>query len=103
MDPKPDICQLNMEELKAVLTGMGEAGFRAAQVYDWLHRRGVSSFSGMSNLPKTLRERLDQEYRITRMDAAEVYVSRIDGTRKYVFALWDGNAIEAVLMRYRRY
>ncbi|MBR2531167.1 MAG: 23S rRNA (adenine(2503)-C(2))-methyltransferase RlmN [Lachnospiraceae bacterium] len=98
---KPDICQLNMEELQQALSAMGEAKFRAAQIYDWLHRCGVREFSGMSNLPKALRERLDSEYMITVMEPAEIYVSRIDGTRKYVFALSDGNAIEAVLMRYK--
>ena len=101
MDLKPDICQLNKEELTALMSSWGEPKFRAAQVYDWLHKRGARSFSEMSNISKSLRERFSEEYRITGMEAAQVYISRIDGTRKYVFALDDGNAIEAVLMRYK--
>ena len=101
MDQKPDICQLNREELQSAISLMGEPKFRAGQVYEWLHLRGAREFSQMSNLPQKLRERLDDEYRITYMEPAEIYISKIDGTRKYVFALYDGNAIEAVLMRYK--
>lgn len=101
MESKQDICELNIDELKAALKEMGEPAFRASQVYDWLHVKHVTGFDQMSNLPAALRTRLAENYRITVMDAAETFVSQIDGTRKYVFVLWDGNAIEAVLMRYK--
>ncbi|MBQ1424488.1 MAG: 23S rRNA (adenine(2503)-C(2))-methyltransferase RlmN [Lachnospiraceae bacterium] len=101
MSTKPDICELNMDELKAAMKELGEPAFRASQVYDWLHVKNVVSFDAMSNLSAALRAKLKESFRITEMNAAETFVSRIDGTRKYVFVLWDGNAIEAVLMRYK--
>ena len=87
MRTKPDICELNMDELKAAMKELGEPAFRASQVYDWLHVKNVVSFDAMSNLSAALRAKLKESFRITEMNAAETFVSRIDGTRKYVFVL----------------
>ena len=95
-----DICEFDLKELTAVFAELGEPGYRAKQVYQWLHQKLCRDFSEMSNLPKSLRERLSQEFRITEAHPEEVLVSRLDGTRKYVLRLYDGNVIEAVLMRY---
>ncbi len=98
---RQDICELNKTELEARIKELGEPRFRAEQIYTWLHRHKAESFEEMGNLPKALREKLAAEYEITVMKPEEVLVSAIDGTRKYVFALGDGNVIEAVLMKYK--
>lgn len=98
---KKDICELNTDELKDVIKEYGQPVFRAAQLYGWLHKRGAVSYDEMNNVPKALKERLAADYRITVMNAEDVLISGIDGTRKYIFSLYDGNVIEAVLMRYK--
>lgn len=96
-----DICELNMDELKEALKPFSAKSFRTAQIYDWLHKRGVADFQEMTNIPLSLREELGQRYRITVMKAEDILISKLDGTRKYIFSLYDGNCIEAVLMRYK--
>lgn len=64
MSEKTDIKSMNLEELKTFFSDMGEKAFRAKQVYEWLHVRQVESFEEMTNLSKTLRERLDETCRI---------------------------------------
>lgn len=97
---KADIKSLTLEEVKELLKGMGEKPFRAAQLYQWMHEKLASSFDEMSNLPKSLREKLEQCCTYTVLKPVCVKVSEIDGTRKYLFELQDGNVIESVLMRY---
>ena len=98
---KPDLGELNIKETEALLLKLGEPKYRARQIYEWLHKKHVTSFDEMRNIPKSLREKLESEYRITVMQAEDVLISKIDGTRKYIFALYDGNVIEAVLMKYK--
>ena len=88
-----------MEELKNLMTEIGEKPFRAKQIYAWLHQQLVTSWDEMTNLSKSLREKLSV-YPITALSQADVRISKIDGTRKYLFQLEDGNVIESVLMRY---
>lgn len=97
---KADIKSLTLEEVKELLKGMGEKPFRAAQLYQWMHEKLAGSFDEMSNLPKSLREKLEQCCTYTVLKPVCVKVSEIDGTRKYLFELQDGNVIESVLMRY---
>ena len=96
--PKPDILSMTPDELKDVMRALGERDFRAKQLYDWMLRG--APFAEMTNLPAALREKLAREtdYRLPRI--AEKYVSRIDGTVKYLFELTDGECIESVFMRY---
>ena len=95
-----DIKSMNMEELKALMTALGDKPFRAKQIYSWLHERLVTSYDEMTNIPKSLKEKL-KDYPITALEMADVQISKIDGTRKYLFRLNDGNVIESVLMRYK--
>jgi len=97
---KTDICGLFPEELEKETTLLGEPKFRAGQIFDWIHRKKAGSFEEMSNLSKSLREKLSLSFSMTHMNPEEVLVSAVDGTRKYVFSLWDGNVIETVFMRY---
>lgn len=95
-----DIKSLTIDELRNDLTVLGEKPFRAAQIYKWLHVKLVSSFDDMTDLSVKLRERLKKEYSITNVSKLEVQTSKEDGTKKYLFALEDGNTVESVLMRY---
>ena len=95
-----DIKSMNMEELKALMTALGDKPFRAKQIYSWLHERLVTSYDEMTNIPKSLKEKL-KDYPITALEMVDVQISKIDGTRKYLFRLSDGNVIESVLMRYK--
>lgn len=97
---KTDIGSLNLTELTAALTALGEKPFRAKQLYEWLHQRGAAAFDEMTNLSKALREKLNEQYEIGRLRLLERQVSQVDGTEKFLFALGDGNVIESVLMRY---
>lgn len=94
-----DIKSLTLEEITVLLRGMGEPAFRGKQVFSWLHK-GVTSFDAMSNLSKTLREKLSESCYITVPKVARKQVSQVDGTIKYLWELRDGNCIESVLMQY---
>ena len=95
-----DIKSMNMEELKELMTQIGEKPFRAKQIYGWLHEHLVTSYDEMANIPKSLKEKL-KDYPITALEELDVQTSKVDGTRKYLFRLSDGNMIESVLMRYK--
>lgn len=95
-----DIKSMNMEELKALMAALGDKPFRAKQIYSWLHEQLVTSYDEMTNIPKSLKEKL-KDYPITALEMVDVQISKIDGTRKYLFRLSDGNVIESVLMRYK--
>ncbi len=100
MKEKTDIKSLSMAQLEEYVRTIGEPKFRAKQIYEWLHRHLVRSFDEMTNLSLTLRETLKRECSLVNLEQADVRVSKIDGTRKYLFALPDGNIVESVLMKY---
>ena len=91
---------MNLEELSSFLKEQGEPAFRAKQVFQWMHR-GATSFDEMSNLSKSLREKLNAQCYLTKPEVERKQVSAIDGTIKYLWRLRDGNCIETVLMRYK--
>jgi 23S rRNA (adenine2503-C2)-methyltransferase len=101
MKQKTDIKSMDLNELTQFLQEQGEKPFRAKQVYSWLHGKQAESFDEMTNISKALRERLDETCDITSLEKVRVQISKIDGTRKYLFLLKDGNVIESVLMRYK--
>jgi 23S rRNA (adenine2503-C2)-methyltransferase len=96
---KTFIYNLTLSELKQWLVSNGEKAFRAAQIYDWLYVKRVSSFSEMSNLSKELRDKMEASFR---MDALKEITRQesSDGTIKFLFSLHDGHAIETVIMRH---
>ncbi|SEL18609.1 23S rRNA (adenine2503-C2)-methyltransferase [Butyrivibrio sp. ob235] len=96
-----DIKSLTKEELTSFIKDMGEPGFRAGQIYDWMHKKQARSFEEMTNLGKNLREKLSGECDFVALKVVRVKESKIDGTRKYLFELGDGNLIESVFMKYR--
>ena len=87
-----DVKSMTMEELKEFMTKIGEKPFRAKQIYAWLHQQLVTSWDEMTNLSKSLREKLSA-YPITALTQADVRISKIDGTRKYLFQLEDGSRV----------
>ena len=95
-----DIKSMTQQELSQFLKELGEPAFRAKQVFTWLHR-GAASFDEMTNLSKSLREKLKERCFITAPVVARKQESRLDGTIKYLWELSDGNCIETVLMQYR--
>ena len=95
-----DIKSMTLEELQELMVSMGEKKFRAKQIYGWLHQHLAVSYDEMANLPKSLKEKLEP-YPVTALETIDVQISKIDGTRKYLFRLSDGNMIESVLMKYR--
>ena len=101
MEQKADIKSMNLEELKTFIEELGEKPFRAKQLYEWIHIRQVDDFEEMTNLSKALRTELAAKATLTSLKKEEVQISKLDGTRKYLFLLEDGNAIESVLMKYK--
>ncbi len=98
---KIDIKSMNLVELTEFVASIGEKAFRAKQLYQWLHVKQVYAFDDMTNLSKVFREKLNEVSFITDLKQEQVQISQIDGTRKYLFLLEDGNVIESVLMRYK--
>ncbi len=96
-----DIKSLNLDELKAEITCLGEKSFKAGQIYDWLHKKGAITFDEMSNISKELREKLKNKYVIYNCTIEKKLVSVYDGTVKYLFRLNDGELIESVVMKYK--
>jgi 23S rRNA (adenine2503-C2)-methyltransferase len=86
---------LSREELEAELGSFGVERFRARQLWHWIYHRGAASFAAMSSLSKGLREELAQHYTLDRPMPARDQQS-VDGTRKWLLRLVDGNLIEAV-------
>lgn len=87
-------------ELEKYIVSLGEPRFRAKQIYKWLYEK-ISDFDEMTNIPKALRERLKEECVINTLIIEKRFVSRLDGTRRYLLKLGDGNYIESVLMKYK--
>lgn len=98
---KQDIRSFSLDALTGIITGLGEKSFRAKQLYEWLHKKQVDSLEEMKNLPKSLKEKISENYSIFRTEEAEQLVSKQDGTRKFLFRLGDGNIIESVFMKYQ--
>jgi 23S rRNA (adenine2503-C2)-methyltransferase len=93
----PDLASLERADLELRFERAGIAPFHARQVYRWVHRRGVASFDGMTDLGRDLRARLSDEFRI----GGPALVARdrsVDGTEKFLFALDDGRRIESVFI-----
>lgn len=96
-----DIKSLTFDELNSEITSIGLPKFRTGQIYSWLHEKGVDSFDEMSNLSKDLRQKLSEKYFIPSVKIEDKYVSKIDDTVKYLFKLYDGEYVEAVIMKYK--
>ena len=92
---KMDIRKLPFAEIQQALKEMGQAGFRAKQIYEWLWQKGARSFTEMTNLSKDLRLKLEEQFVINAITEDKVQHSS-DGTVKTRFRLHDGHLIESV-------
>lgn len=94
-----DIKSMTFDELTNYIVENGYPKFRAKQLYEWCHVKLVRSTDEMTNLPKNLREFIDEEF--VSLEIVERFESKVDGTNKFVFRLKDGNVIESVFMPYK--
>lgn len=94
-----NIKDYDLEDLKQEFIELGEKAFRAEQIFKWLYVDKVKSFDEMTNLSLELREKLKENYNICNFKILKKLESS-DGTKKYLFDILDGNAIESVLMQY---
>lgn len=97
---KIDIKSLNYDELADYIVSIGEKKFRAAQLYSWMHEKLACSYDEMTNISDKLKKVLKENTLYTCLEPVRVKESQIDGTKKYLFRLYDGNLIESVFMRY---
>ena len=97
---KIDIKSLNYDELADYIVSIGEKKFRAAQLYSWMHEKLACSYDEMTNISDKLKKVLKENTLYTCLEPVRVQESQIDGTKKYLFRLYDGNLIESVFMRY---
>ena len=95
-----DISSLTFPDLENFIKSLGEPSFRAKQIFAWLGR-GAMSFDAMTDLSKTLREKLRAECALATLEMRRKLVDPADGTTKYLFALSDGLLIETVVMKYK--
>lgn len=94
---KPNLRDLSLEEIKRLLQDLGEPPFRGEQVYHWITCKSALSFEEMTNLPKTLRKKLEENLCL---DLPPTVDSQSDeeGTTKFALRLFDGEIIETVLI-----
>lgn len=95
-----DIKSLSLAQLKNEMERMGEKAFRAKQLYEWMHIKLARDYDEMTNIPKSLIEKCKQNYTYTSVKEVMVQTSKIDGTKKFLFELADGNFVESVWMKY---
>ena len=97
---KKNIKDYNLDELKKEMIELGEKPFRAEQIFKWIFVENVTSFDEMTNLSLELREKLKENFDLHIFKIIQKQESK-DGTKKYLFDVLDGNAIESVLMQYK--
>ncbi len=96
---KTDLRNLTYEEVEKLICELGEAKFRARQLYPAIFK--VKSLDDITTLSKNLRSKLSESYYIGSLETAQKQVSKKDGTVKFLFRLSDGNFIESVFMKYK--
>ena len=96
----PDLRSLTIQELKDLIAEFHEPAYRAGQIYSWLHKKTVVRMDEMSNIPLALREKLALRTSLEVPEIRALQVSKIDGTRKYLFRYADGSFAESVWMSY---
>ena len=94
-----NIKDYNLNELKEEFVKLNEKPYRAEQVFKWIYESEVTSFDDMTNLSLELRDKLKNKFEFHNFKILKKQESS-DGTKKYLFDVLDGNAIETVLMEY---
>ena len=96
-----NIYDLTSKQLIEYIESIGEKKYRSTQIFNWLHNKNICSISNMSNINKSLLDRLQNDFDTFVPTIIEKYESKIDDTIKYLTKLHDGNVIETVLMKYK--
>ncbi len=96
---KADLKSLEFDELAGFVAKIGGEKFRTKQIFSWLSKG--ADFDDMTNISKDMREKMRQAGYISHMRIFEKFVSKTDGTVKYLFEADDGNCVEGVVMRYK--
>lgn len=99
MENKKALKNFTEAEMKEFTKEIGEKAFRGTQVYSWIYK-GAKTFDDMKNIPKSLREKLEEVSYIGNIDIELKLESKDGKTKKYLFLLNDGNIIETVMMDY---
>jgi 23S rRNA (adenine2503-C2)-methyltransferase len=95
-----DLRNCSIQELESLSIELGEKKYRGKQIFSWINK-GIEDIDDMTNLSKSFKTKLKQVSYIRNMDILKVLESKLDGTKKYLMALKDGNIIESVLMKYK--
>ncbi|AZK46992.1 23S rRNA (adenine(2503)-C(2))-methyltransferase RlmN [Paenibacillus lentus] len=96
---KPFIYDYTYEQLRDWAVEQGEPAFRGGQIFDWLYVKRVNSFDEMTNLSKSLRQKLNDQFAFVTLNEITKFESK-DGTVKFLFGLHDDHAIETVIMKH---
>ena len=97
---KININDFTLSELEEYIVSLDEKKFHAKQIFKWLHKGGVTSFDEMTDISKSLRDKLKNNTYILNMEVITCQKSKKDGTMKFLIKLTDNCAIESVFMRY---
>ena len=92
-----NLLEFDLEGLAVFCEGLGEKRFRATQLFRWIHQRGASDFDQMTDLAKSLREKLKNTAHVAALPVVSQHMSA-DGTIKWLFDVGDGNAVESVFI-----
>ena len=92
-----NLLDYDLEGLALYCERLGEKRFRATQLFRWIHQRGASSFEDMSDLARSLREKLSATAQVKSLDILSQHISA-DGTIKWLFDVGQGDAVEAVFI-----
>ena len=93
----PNLKDLTLHEFEAYLAERKEPVYRAKQIWQWLFQKRVATFSEMTNLPASWRARLAEDFTLSRLTNLKTTTST-DGTKKFLWGLFDGHSIESVLI-----
>lgn len=96
-----NILNLNLEDLKKWMKENDESEFRAKQVLNWIYTNEVWNFNEMNNLPKSLKQKLNEHFSIDIPQVVDMYESQLGDTYKFLCEYKDGNIIETVVMKYK--
>lgn len=102
MGNRIELCGLGLEELKELARELGEADYRAVQLFHWVHAHQVTDWEAMSNLPRNLRQKLAEIFFIPQVRIIRTLKDNEEGTVKLLLELPDGEKVECVLMTYER-
>lgn len=92
---------LTKEELKQEMVKLNEPAFRAKQIFEWIHKKNVSSFECMHNISNNSKQKYKENFEFTSMKILQRFDSKLDETKKYLMLLEDGNIIETVYLKYK--